>query len=290
MFNTIAKNRVRRNFDLFLIKDFVKKYKKNCRYFGLTGKALHDIIDWNEYIESVLTIEYNKKLIPELIKNIHSNRLESKIKYLSGDIIELICNNDYRIEYPFDLINFDFLGTFIYEKDKKKQGKLRRIEVFKEIVNKQGESLKKNGDGFILLVTLNGQRGSDITVFDNAFKSLKRDENEEIINWLLDDSNNVKQYQKISYVLPSLIIKSCSNLFDIKKFIHIVYQANKTIMVHFGFFLEKNIKAVLDFSDIDLEILHDSDVILINKHGVEEKIKGSKFFASEDPFKNSFSD
>lgn len=274
-------------FDLNLIKYFFEKYKKKLTYFGLSGKDFSDIIDWNDYIDSFLTIEYKKELIPELVKNLQENYLESKGKYIEGDIIDLICKKDYRIEYPYDLINFDFLGTFIYEKEQDLEVGLKRIEVFRNILIEQGKKLK-NGNCFIYLITLSGQRGKDITVFNNALESLKRKENKKIINWLLNDDNNVRQYQKISYVLPCLVLKSCLNLFDIKKFIHIVYKAKKTLMVHFCFLLEKNVKAFLDFSVIDLDKIHNTDVILINKKGLKEKMKGIDFFTSEDPFRNSF--
>lgn len=285
-YNNIVKKKVRKRHDLPLIKQFCSDYNKKCGYFGLTGKNFSDILDWNLYIQEILTVEYNKSLIPELIKNIHAYNLDSKTRLVNSDIIKLICSNNSRINYPFDIINFDFLGTFIYQfSNKNKQKRIKRIEVFSKIIKKQGAFLK-DGEGFLFFITVNGQRGKDISIFENALKSLFRKNNRKEIEWLLSPNNNVRQYQKIAYVLPALIFKKCLNLFDVKQFKIIVYQANQNIMVHLCYYLIKNIKAHIDFSDIDPNILTESDIILIRKDGKEKNIKGNQFFSIENPFNN----
>ena len=285
-YSNIVKKKVRTKYNLPLIKQFCRDYNKKCRYFGLTGKDFSDILDWNSYIQDILTVEYNKSLVPELIKNIHAYKLDSKTRLVNSDVIKLICSNDPRIDYPFDIINFDFLGTFIYQfNNKNKEKRIERIEVFNKIIKKQGAFLKA-GRGFLFFITINGHRGRDISIFENALKSLIRKNNRKEIEWLLSLDNSVRQYQKIAYVLPALIFKKCLNLFDVKKFKIIVYQANQNIMVHLCYYLIKNIKAHIDFSDIDSKMLTESDIILIKKDGKENLIKGTQFFSTENPFNN----
>lgn len=283
-FNTIAKKKVRLEYDLPLIQKFCSNYHKNCKYLGLTGKDFGDILDWIDYINEIHTIEYDEKLIPELIKNIHENRLESKVKYYFGDIIKMINLNDYRITYPYDLINMDLLGTLIYQfNEKSAEEKLDRIEVFKKIIEKQAQSLK-NGNAFIFLITLNAHRGKDITIFEKALKTLKRENNKEEIEWLLSPDNKVSQYQKIAYVLPSLILKNCINRFEVEDFKIILYQGKTNKMVHFIFFLVKN-ESCLDFSDINVKLLSKMKIIMIQRNGRTNEIKGKDFFSTKSPFK-----
>ncbi len=280
-----VKKIIRIKHDLCFIKKFCEDNSKKCKYFGLSGPDFYDILDWDDFIEKVLTVEYNEEKIPILIKNLHVNNLESRVNYIQDDIIKLIIEEDPKIIYPYDLINFDFLGTFIYQyKLKFKKPKMERIEVFKKLIEYQYRFLKVD-ESFLFFITLNSQRGKDITIFENALKSLKRDYNIEEVEWLISKKNKVTQYQKIAYILPSLIFKSCLNKFNLTNFKIIIYQGKKNIMVHFCFYLKKVRGSYLNFSDINLKRLSDLPIILIQKSGKELKIRGKNFFSSEDPFK-----
>jgi len=277
-FNTSAKRIVRMEFNLPFIKKLNLLNERKCRYFGLTGVKLNDILDWKEFIEYFLTVEYIDEKISELIHNIQINKLESCSDFIRGDLFTLILSNDVRIDYPFDIINIDLLGTLIYQ-NKLDIQRLERIELFDNILRNQAEK-QKEGDSFLFLITLNGQRGKDISIYENALKSLKIGENDKLSNNLTSFAKGkVKLYQKILYILPPLLAQKCLNLYKIKDFELILYKGNTNTMVHICLFLEKH-EIPINLADPDYFFFLKKKITIIKKDGTDYKIDPESFFKS----------
>jgi hypothetical protein len=272
-FNTSAKRKVRMKFNLPYIKKLNVLNKRKCRYFGLTGAKLNDILDWKEYIEYFLTVEYDDKKISELIHNIQSNKLESCSDFIPGDLVALILTDDVKIDFPFDIINIDLLGTLIYQ-NRPDIERVKRIEMFEKILKKQADT-QKNGESFLFLITLNGQRGKDISIYENALKSLQN--NKFAQNLMSNTSGTVKLYQKILCVLPSLLAQKCLNLYKIKDFELILYKGNTNTMVHICLLLEKH-KIPINLSVPEYSFFLKKKITVIKKDGTSYEIDPESFF------------
>jgi len=120
---TENKIQVRRSVDLPLVAQERRHFGRGLTYFGLPSEGLYDILDWKDYLSKIVAVEKGEPQEPArkqalLIANAIRLGLSDRLVLLRGEINRIILDgkDDYgtRLEFPFELCNFDYGGSLLY--------------------------------------------------------------------------------------------------------------------------------------------------------------------------------
>jgi len=150
---TPAKRFVRNAVDLPAIKQQYSRHEKPLTYFGLPSEGLYDILDWRKYIGKIVAVEKGDSYAPErkqaiLLSKAIQLGLHTKLTLLRGELNQIILKGQdvigQKLEYPFELVNFDYGGALLYP-DRS------RVKALEKFVSEQ------RGTDFLFLMTLNAR-------------------------------------------------------------------------------------------------------------------------------------
>ncbi len=228
-----------RKYDKKKIEDLFLKKSKKLKYIGLPSPELNDILEWKEFLDTIVAIErgepFDRYTAPHnLLLRATILKLRQKLTLIRGELDDILMAGkrygEISIEYPFDIAFFDFFGG-ILNKD------FNRVNSFKNFFNNQIPN------DFLLLMTFNLrhiEESEELFVIGNIEKELTGlirtvEEKEKFINvfnWY-KSKENAEQYRQKIFV-PYLLREAESSGYEVKSDKPIYYIGyNNSPMIHF---------------------------------------------------------
>lgn len=257
--DTLTKGLIRSDVDKSIIQKFFEEKRRMLRYFGLPGKEILDVLEWKEYLKSIVGVEIDIDDASIMMHNVMDWGLEGDFKRLMGNIDEImvtkIDSNGRKLAYPFDIVNLDYSGGMIH---KDKTGLSKRVKSLRVLFqNQENCSIKyEDFDDFIFFLTLNTRQkvGDEYNKFWKNIDTIitKNQSNEETIDWY---KRNEKYFITKIYI-PTLIREIASAThYDCFTHEPITYKGSSDIrLIHFAFRLNYR-------SEIDLDIQHKQSLL-----------------------------
>lgn len=143
--------------NLGLIRSLSEETYRELRYLGLPSPWMRDISKWHPYLEEIVAVELEDRLIPDLIDKSYTLGLLNNIKYFSGDIDTILQdgyddqNRDLTAHLPAEVVNLDYCGGLLYEG-------FDRISALDSLLQKQSEAIRESNKYFpyfLLFITHN---------------------------------------------------------------------------------------------------------------------------------------
>jgi hypothetical protein len=140
------KDFLRGEFDYSHVERWHRLRGKRLNYLGLPAWEMLDIISWEKFLNRFTTIERmeNQQHLMFLQANIRD--VEHRLHSLYGDFDEILIKGRDRLgkqpEWPYDVVNLDYFGGFIYSN-------LSRPKAIKKLISNQAEHHR----GFLLIIT-----------------------------------------------------------------------------------------------------------------------------------------
>jgi hypothetical protein len=109
--------------DLPLVVQERNYLSRGLTYFGLPSEGLYDVLEWRDYLSRIVAVEKGEPHEPArkqalLMANAIRLGLARDLVLLRGEINKIIIEgkDDYgaRLEFPFELCNFDYGGSLLY--------------------------------------------------------------------------------------------------------------------------------------------------------------------------------
>ena len=188
------KDFLRGEFDYSHVERWYKQRGKRLNYLGLPAWEMLDIISWEKFLNRFTTIERmeNQQHLMFLQANIRD--VEHRLHSLYGDFDEILIKGRDRLgkhpEWPYDVVNLDYFGGFIYSN-------LSRPKAIKKLISNQAE----HHCGFLLIIT-HDVRDRDVIGAKTSFlndlrRTLKgstverstHDAIDRVMNWYADSAN-----------------------------------------------------------------------------------------------------
>ena len=187
----INKNSIRRNYDKPIIRKFSEQKKRKLIYFGLPGRNMTDVFEWEEHIGKIIAVEIDEIERHLLMVTAFQKGLDAELHVFVGDVDKLLLEGCDQYETPldctFDLINLDYYGGLIY---KDLRGDSKRIEALRKLVERQ----RVDKQDFLLLLTFN-TRNRDEEEFDKTLDQIDM----ELDSVGLDVSPSIEWYKDARY-------------------------------------------------------------------------------------------
>jgi hypothetical protein len=163
---------LRTTYDKPIIEDWRRHRGSPLHYLGLPGPEMLDIIEWQEYIGRFSTIERLEGEQHRLFLRAHIRDVEHRLHSLYGefDSIILTGRDSYNIapRWPYDLVNLDFFGGFIYQN-------LGRPKALRKLIDNQSNYQRS----FLLIITHDLRdgdlSGEKLSFFEDLGRILDRD-------------------------------------------------------------------------------------------------------------------
>lgn len=140
------KDFLRSKYDKKLVEEWYLSTGKKLKYLGLPAWEMLDIIEWQEFLGRFTTIEReeNQQHLMFLTANVQD--VEHRLFALYGEFDEILLagRDQYRKipEWPYDLVNLDYYGGFIYPN-------MSRPRAVKKLIQNQGNCEQS----FLLVLT-----------------------------------------------------------------------------------------------------------------------------------------
>jgi hypothetical protein len=188
------KDFLRGEFDYSHVERWYKQRGKRLNYLGLPAWEMLDIISWEKFLNRFTTIERmeNQQHLMFLQANIRD--VEHRLHSLYGDFDEILIKGRDRLgkqpEWPYDVVNLDYFGGFIYSN-------LSRPKAIKKLISNQAE----HHCGFLLIITHDVRDrdviGAKTSFLDDLRRTLKgstveqstRDAIDCVMDWYADPAN-----------------------------------------------------------------------------------------------------
>ena len=169
-FNSDGKNKIRSVWNAPVLKYLSGKYDLKFSYLGLPGVELTDVLEWNEWIESVVAFEDavgtgdKRDNIRKLRENLALMAMPQSTYYGSIERVVLmrkdLDDTDYVQERLITLYNLDFCSEITSRVLVRGGKRCLRFEVLKQLLRDQHESYLQSDrkrDFFVLLLTARNQ-------------------------------------------------------------------------------------------------------------------------------------
>jgi hypothetical protein len=140
------KDFVRSCYDKPLIQEWHGLAGTQLRYLGLPAWEMLDIIEWQEFLERFTTIEREENQQHLMFLRANVKDVEHRLNSLYGEFDEILLRGrdsyGHCPEWPYDLVNLDYFGGFIYPN-------LSRPKAVRRLIENQAAY----GRSFMLIVT-----------------------------------------------------------------------------------------------------------------------------------------
>lgn len=245
--------------DLPFIEHEYSQLGRPLAYLGLPSEGLYDIIDWSQYIGRIVAVEKGDAYDPELRQSMLLSKairlgLDERLTLLRGELNQIILKGQdtigQKLEYPFELVNFDYGGAILYP-DRS------RIKALEKFVGEQ------KGTDFLFLMTLNLREYDPVEITASQQRiiaevgqiSRKRARRiEPYFEWVNRKDSPLRQITHVLYLLKGL---GEANHYRISWGPCVLYTGSRgTQLIHylvdFSYEREASTKVVSDQSLIDL--------------------------------------
>ncbi|MBI2682626.1 MAG: hypothetical protein HYX26_05320 [Acidobacteriales bacterium] len=140
------KDFVRHDFDKVLVGDWSQRLGHRLKYLGLPSALMYDIVDWQEYLDRFSTIEREENQQHLMFLKANVSNFEERLHSLYGEFDDILLTGRDRYghspQWPYDLVNLDYYGGFIYSNQK-------RPKAIKKLIQNQATYEQS----FLLLIT-----------------------------------------------------------------------------------------------------------------------------------------
>lgn len=140
------KDFLRQRHDLPIIEEWHAAAGRPLRYLGLPASQMLDIVEWQQALERFTGIEREENQQHLMFLNANVRDLEHRLHALYGEFDDILLNGrdryDKMPEWPYDLVNLDYYGGFIYSG-------LSRPKAFRKLIANQAAY----ESSFLLIVT-----------------------------------------------------------------------------------------------------------------------------------------
>lgn len=113
-----SKDFLRREYDKAIISQWRAELGKPLRYFGLPAWKMLDVIEWQGFIDRFTTIEREEDQQHLMFLKANVENVEHRLHSLYGEFDDILLNGrdtfGHRPEWPYELVNLDYFGGFIY--------------------------------------------------------------------------------------------------------------------------------------------------------------------------------
>jgi len=188
------KDFLRNEFDYAHVERWYKRHGKRLNYLGLPAWKMLDIISWEKFLNRFTTIERKETEQHLMFLQANVRDVEHRLYSLYGDFAEILLQGRDTLgkqpEWPFDVVNLDYFGGFIYSN-------LSRPKAFRKLISNQAEHQR----GFLLVVTHDVRdrdvNGAKLSFVDDLRHRLKgstsekstRDAIDRAMDWYEDPEN-----------------------------------------------------------------------------------------------------
>lgn len=140
------KDFLRSNYDKPLIEQWYRSLGKSLKYLGLPAWEMLDIIEWQDFLERFTTIEREENQQHLMFLRANVKDLEHRLHTLYGEFDDILITGRDKYgktpQWPYDIVNLDYFGGFIYPD-------LSRPKAIKKLIENQAIHERS----FILLLT-----------------------------------------------------------------------------------------------------------------------------------------
>ena len=149
------KNFLRREYDKPLVEEWYRLRSEPLRYLGLPAWEMLDIVEWQAFLGRFTTIEREENQQHLMFLRANVKDLEARLRSLYGkfDSILLTGRDTYKKmpEWPYDLVNLDYFGGFLYPN-------LSRPKAIKKLIENQANHERS----FLLILTQHLRDGDSL--------------------------------------------------------------------------------------------------------------------------------
>jgi hypothetical protein len=113
-----SKDFLRREYDKAIISQWRAELGKPLKYFGLPAWRMLDVIEWQQFMDRFTTIEREENQQHLMFLKANVENVEDRLHSLYGEFDDILLNGrdsfGHTPNYPYELVNLDFFGGFIY--------------------------------------------------------------------------------------------------------------------------------------------------------------------------------
>ena len=113
-----SKDFLRREYDKAIISQWRAELGKPLKYFGLPAWKMLDVIEWQGFIDRFTTIEREEDQQHLMFLKANVENVEHRLHSLYGEFDDILLNGrdtfGHRPEWPYEWVNLDYFGGFIY--------------------------------------------------------------------------------------------------------------------------------------------------------------------------------
>jgi hypothetical protein len=233
------KDFLRTNYDKPLIEEWYRSRGNPLRYLGLPAWEMLDIIEWQDFLEHFTTIEREEDQQHLMFLRANVKDFEHRLHALYGEFDDLLLTGRDKYgktpQWPYDVINLDYFGGFIYPN-------LARPKALKKLIENQA-TYERN---FVLLLTQHlrdrdsiGEKAAFLGDLRKWLKNSTYDQSlhaaiDRVIDWYLD-SDIPDAARQALYMNFFLRDSGESEHFNVKCRAPIVYSGSGGAwMIHFA--------------------------------------------------------
>lgn len=188
------KDFLRGEYDYSHVERWYRQRAKRLNYLGLPAWEMLDIISWEKFLNRFTTIEREENQQHLMFLQANVRDVEHRLYSLYGDFDEILLNgrdeNGKRPEWPYDVVNLDYFGGFIYQN-------LARPKAIKKLISNQADHQRS----FLLIITQHLRdadlKGAKTAFLDDLRRALKsatietatRNSVDRAMDWYSDPDN-----------------------------------------------------------------------------------------------------
>jgi hypothetical protein len=140
------KDFLRGEFDYSHVERWYRMRGKRLNYLGLPAWEMLDIISWEKLLERFTTIEREENQQHLMFLQANVQDVEHRLYSLYGEFDQILLTGrdryDRRPEWPYDIVNLDYFGGFLYSD-------LSRPKAIRKLISNQVDFQR----GFLLIIT-----------------------------------------------------------------------------------------------------------------------------------------
>lgn len=187
------KDFIRNDYDKALIASWFARTGRLLKYLGLPAGQMLDILAWQEFLSRFTAIEREENEQHLMFLKANVTDVEHRLHALYGDFDKILLKGRDKHgnspQWPYDLINLDYFGGFIYPD-------LARPKAVRKLIQNQG----RYESGFLLIVTQDlrdrdslGEKRTFLEDLRQMLKNATYDSTlhpsiDRIIDWYLDSN------------------------------------------------------------------------------------------------------
>ncbi len=164
------KDFLRGEYDYAHVERWYRLRGQRLNYLGLPAPEMLDIVAWEQFLNRFTTIEREESQQHLMFLQANVRDVEHRLYSLYGDFDDILLtgrdDNKKCPEWPYDVVNLDYFGGFIYQN-------LARPRAIKKLISNQADHQRS----FLLIITQHLRdadvKGAKSAFLDDLRRSLK---------------------------------------------------------------------------------------------------------------------